>query len=49
MTQEIAKEQPSIIVETQENEDYSNLIPDFAIQRMARLFLNKMREEEESE
>ncbi len=44
MTQDITKEQSEIVVETQEKEDYSNLIPDFAIRRMARLFLTKMRE-----
>lgn len=49
MTQEITKERSEIAVETQENEDYGNLIPDFAIRRMARLFLTKMREEEETE
>ncbi len=49
MTQEITKERSEIVVETQENEDYGNLIPDFAIRRMARLFLTKMREEEETE
>jgi len=31
MTQEITKERSEIVVETQENEDYSKLIPDFAI------------------
>lgn len=49
MTQEITKGRSEIVVETQENEDYGNLIPDFAIRRMARLFLTKMREEEETE
>lgn len=49
MTQEITKERSEIVVETQENEDYSSLIPDFAIRRMARLFLTKMQEEEENE
>ncbi len=49
MTQKITKERSEIVVETQENEDYGNLIPDFAIRRMARLFLTKMREEEETE
>ena len=49
MTQEITKERSEIVVETQENKDYGNLIPDFAIRRMARLFLTKMRKEEETE
>lgn len=49
MTQKITKERSEIVVETQENEDYGTLIPDFAIRRMARLFLTKMREEEETE
>ena len=49
MTQEERKDQTQIAVETTVQEDYGNLIPDFAIRRMARLFLTKMREEEETE
>lgn len=49
MTHEVMKDQTQIAVETTIQEDYGDLIPDFAIRRMARLFLTKMREEEETE
>ena len=49
MTQEVMKDQAQIAVETTLQEDYGGLIPDFAIQQMAKFFLAQMQAEDETE
>lgn len=48
MTQEVTKEQTQIAVETTTQEDFGDLIPDFAIQQMAKFFLAQMQAEDET-
>ena len=49
MTQEGMKDQTQIAVEITMQEDYGDLIPDFAIQQMARFFFDLMSAEENIE
>ena len=49
MTQEVTKDQTQIAVETTVQEDYGDLIPDFAIQGIAKFFLAQMQAEEKTE
>ncbi len=49
MTHEVMKDQTQIAVETTIQEDYGDLIPDFAIQQMAKFFLAQMQAEDETE
>ena len=49
MTQEIVKEQTQIAVETTKQEDYGDLIPDFAVQQMAKFFLTRLQEDSDTE
>ena len=45
MTQEVMKDQ----VETTIQEDYGDLIPDFAVQQMAKFFLTRLQEDSDTE
>lgn len=49
MTQEVMKDQTQIAVETTAQEDFGDLIPDFAIQQMAKFFFDLMSAEENTE
>ena len=49
MTQEVTKEQTQIAAETTTQEDFGDLIPDFAIQQMAKFFLAQMQAEDKTE
>lgn len=49
MTQEERKAQTQIAVGTAVQEDYGDLIPDFAIQGIAKFFLAQMQAEAETE
>ena len=49
MTQEVMKDQAQIAVETTIQEDYEDLIPDFAIEQMAKFLLTKLQEDSDTE
>lgn len=49
MTQEVMNDHTQIAVETTVQEDYGDLIPDFAIQGIAKFFLAQMQAEDETE
>ena len=49
MTQEVTKEQTQIAVDITTQEDFGDLIPDFAIQQMAKFLLTKLQEDSDTE
>lgn len=49
MTQEVMNDHAQIAVKTTVQEDCGDLIPDFAIQQMAKFFLAQMQAEAEEE